>query len=205
MIEGNIGAGKTSLARRIASDFNGKLILERFTDNPFLPRFYRDPERYSFPLELSFLADRYNQMKKELSYRDLFTSFTIADYFFMKCLVFAKATLSEDEFNLFRQIFNIIYSNLPLPDLFVYLHVDPDRLLKNIKNRGRDYEKKITRNYLERIQKGYFDFFRQQPEMTFLVIDTNKIDFINNEKNYKDLIRMIMEIEYKPGLNRVIM
>ena len=145
VIEGNIGAGKTSLAKRISGDFNGKLILERFADNPFLPKFYKDPERYSFPLELSFLADRYNQLKRELSDRDLFKSFTIADYYFMKSLIFARATLSDDEYNLYRQIFEIIYSTLPKPDLFVYLHVDPDNLLMNIKKRGRDYEQNPSR------------------------------------------------------------
>ncbi|UCG26842.1 MAG: deoxynucleoside kinase [Bacteroidales bacterium] len=205
VIEGNIGAGKTSLAKSIASEFNGKLILERFGDNPFLPKFYLDPERYAFPLELSLLADRYNQMKNELNERDLFSSFTIADYYFMKSLIFARSTLQEDEFNIYQQIFNIIYSNLPQPDLYVYLHVNPDNLLRNIRDRGRDYEKKISRNYLEKIQKGYFEFFRQQPEMTFLVIDANNIDFVNNKNDYKNLVHMILEIEYTPGLNRVIL
>jgi len=205
VIEGNIGAGKTSLAKRISQDFNGKLILERFADNPFLPKFYQDPERYSFLLELSFLADRYNQLKKELSNRDLFKSFTIADYYFMKSLIFAKATLSNDEYNLFRQIFDIIYSTLPKPDLFVYLHVNPDNLLINIRKRGRDYEQNITREYLENIQAGYFEFFKQHPELIFLIIDTNNIDFISNPEDYREVVQTVFQEEYDSGLNRVIL
>ncbi len=205
VIEGNIGAGKTSLAKRISQDFNGKLILERFADNPFLPKFYQDPERYSFLLELSFLADRYNQLKKELSDRDLFKSFTIADYYFMKSLIFARATLSNDEYNLFRQIFDIIYSTLPKPDLFVYLHVNPDNLLLNIRKRGRDYEQRITREYLENIQEGYFEFFKQHPELIFLIIDTNNIDFISNPEDYREVVKTVFQKEYVSGLNRVIL
>jgi len=205
VIEGNIGAGKTSLAKRISQDFNGKLILERFADNPFLPKFYQDPERYSFPLELSFLADRYNQLKRELSDRDLFKSFTIADYYFMKSLIFAKATLPDDEFNLYRQIFDIIYSTLPKPDLFVYLHVNPDNLLMNIRKRGRDYEQNITREYLENIQAGYFEFFKQHPDLIFLIIDTNNIDFISNPEDYREVVQTVFQKEYASGLNRVIL
>ena len=205
VIEGNIGAGKTSLAKRISKDFNGKLILERFADNPFLPKFYKDPKRYSFPLELSFLADRYNQLKKELSDRDLFKSFTIADYYFMKSLIFARSTLSDDEYNLYRQIFEIIYGTLPKPDLFVYLHVNPDNLLINIKKRGRDYEQNITRKYLESIQYGYFEFFKQHTELTFLIIDTNNIDFINNPDDYREVMQALFQNKYTSGLNRVIL
>ena len=127
VIEGNIGAGKTTLASRIAEQFNAHLILEHFGDNPFLPKFYNDPEKYSFPLELSFLASRYKQLKDELVPQDLFKSFTVADYYFMKSLVFAASTLAEDEYNLYRQIFYIIYGSLPKPDIYVYLHLNPDR------------------------------------------------------------------------------
>jgi deoxyguanosine kinase len=130
VIEGNIGAGKTTLAGRIAEQFNAQLILEHFADNPFLPKFYSDPEKYSFPLELSFLASRYKQLKEELVPQDLFKSFSIADYYFMKSLVFAASTLTGDEFNLYRQIFYIIYGSLPKPDIYVYLHLRPERLLE---------------------------------------------------------------------------
>jgi deoxyadenosine/deoxycytidine kinase len=205
VIEGNIGAGKTSLAKRISDDFNGKLILERFADNPFLPKFYKDADRYSFPLELSFLADRYHQLKRELTDRDLFRSFTIADYYFMKSLIFARATLPEDEYNLYRQIFEIIYSTLPKPDLYVYLHVDPENLLMNIKKRGRDYEQNITLEYLESIQKGYYEFFKQHPELTLLVIDSNNIDFVSNPEDYREVVQTLFQNDYKTGMNRVIL
>ena len=205
VIEGNIGAGKTSLAKKISKQFNAKLILEQFADNPFLPKFYNDPERYSFPLELSFRAERYNQLKKELSDRDLFKAFTIADYYFVKSLIFAGATLSNDEYSLYRQIYEIIYETLPKPDLFVYLHLTPENLLQNIRLRGREYEKNISMEYLQKIQAGYFDYFKQQPGIRFLVIDTNNIDFINISGNFKKLIEMIFEKKYRKGINRVIL
>ena len=151
VIEGNIGAGKTTLATRISEQFNARLILERFADNPFLPKFYDDPEKYSFPLELSFLASRYKQLKEELVPQDLFKSFTVADYYFMKSLVFASSTLKGDEYNLYRQIYHIIYSSLPKPDIYVYLHLTTENLLRNIKKRGRNYEKTITAEYLQKI------------------------------------------------------
>src|SRR5512136_16931 len=144
VIEGNIGAGKTTLATRIADQFNAHLILEQFADNPFLPKFYQDPEKYSFPLELSFLASRYKQLNDELGSPDIFKAFTVADYYFTKSLVFAASTLKGDEYNLYRQIFYIIYGSLPRPDIYVYLHLSPDRLLSNIERRGRSYEKSIT-------------------------------------------------------------
>ena len=184
VIEGNIGAGKTTLAGRIAEQFNAHLILEHFADNPFLPKFYTDPEKYSFPLEFSFLASRYKQLKEELVPQDLFKSFTVADYYFMKSLVFAASTLTGDEYNLYRQIFYIIYGSLPKPDIYVYLHLNPDRLLENIRRRGRNYEKSITKEYLQKIQDSYFSFFKQNPENKYLVIDVNDIDFVANESHY---------------------
>jgi len=205
VIEGNIGAGKTTLATRIAEQYNARLILERYADNPFLPRFYSDPEKYSFPLELSFLADRYRQLKDELVAMDLFKSFTIADYYFMKSLVFAASTLTGDEFNLYRQIFYIIYGTLPKPDLYVYLHLNPERLLQNIEKRGRSYEKTITGEYLKKIQDNYFSFFRQNPENKYLVIDINEVDFVENEKHYLRITDIIFNNEYPAGLNKVIL
>ncbi|OFY59683.1 MAG: hypothetical protein A2X04_17845 [Bacteroidetes bacterium GWF2_41_9] len=205
VIEGNIGAGKTTLAGRIAEEFNARLILEHFADNPFLPKFYSDPEKYSFPLELSFLASRYKQLKEELVPQDLFKSFTVADYYFMKSLVFAASTLSGDEYNLYRQIFYIIYGSLPKPDIYVYLHLNPDRLLKNIEKRGRDYEKGITLEYLQTIQDSYFAFFRQNPENRYLVIDINGIDFVDDETHYNKIIEIIFQRGYPTGLNMGIM
>jgi len=201
VIEGNIGAGKTTLATMIAKEHNAKLILERFADNPFLPKFYDDPSRYSFPLELSFLADRYRQLKEELVEQDLFRSFTVADYYFMKSLVFASQTLEKDEFNLYRQIFHIIYGSLPKPDLFVYLHVPPERLLKNIAMRGREYEKSITADYLAGIQESYFTFFRQNPENKYLVLDIRDIDFVKRTEDYRKVTGIIFNEPVGPGIN----
>jgi deoxyadenosine/deoxycytidine kinase len=205
VIEGNIGAGKTTLATRIADQFNGRLILEHFADNPFLPKFYSDPEKYSFPLELSFLASRYKQLKDELEPQDLFRAFTVADYYFMKSLVFASSTLKGDEYNLYRQIFYIIYGTLPKPDIFVYLHLSPERLLENIEKRGRNYEKSITKEYLKKIQNSYFNFFRQNPDNKYLVIDINGIDFVDNESHYREILNIIFHEDYPDGLNTRIL
>ena len=205
VIEGNIGAGKTTLSHKISEERNAKLILEQFAENPFLPKFYKDPEKYSFPLEMSFLADRYNQLKKELSERDLFKSFTISDYYFMKSLIFSKQTLQDDEYSLYRQFFHIIYNSLPKPDLYVYLHSNVDKLLSNIKKRGRDYEQEISADYLMKIQDSYFEFFKQQQELKFLVIDTNDIDFVNEVSDYEKITGAIFGTECKSGMNRIIL
>ncbi len=205
VIEGNIGAGKTTLATRIAEQFNARLILEQFADNPFLPKFYSDPEKYSFPLELSFLASRYKQLNEELKYHDLFKTFTVADYYFMKSLVFASSTLKGDEYNLYRQIFYIIYSSLPKPDIYVYLHIRTGRLLENIKNRGREYELTITEEYLQKIQDSYFTFFKQNPENRYLIIDINNLDFVINADHYNKIISTIFSADYANGLNMVIL
>jgi len=196
VIEGNIGAGKTTLASRIADDFNAKLILERFADNPFLPKFYNDPEKYSFQLELSFLASRYKQLMEEFATQDLFKTFTVADYYFTKSLVFAASTLKGDEFNLYKQIYHIVYGSLPKPDLYVYLHLNPERLLDNIKKRGRSYAMNITEDYLRTIQDNYFAFFYQNTDLKYLVIDINKIDL--------SVITMIMRILYMLFLVKII-
>ena len=204
VIEGNIGAGKTTLAQMIAQEYNGKLILEQFADNPFLPKFYNDPDRYSFPLELSFLAERYQQLNRDLTSRDLFKPLNVADYYFMKSLIFAKATLKQDEYNLYRQIFNIIYQSIPKPDLYVYLHVDVKKLLANISKRGRDYEKGISEEYLKNLQKGYFDFFRQQNDMSFLIIDTSNVDFVDNQEDYEKIKELIFQKKYDQGIHRIV-
>jgi deoxyadenosine/deoxycytidine kinase len=205
VIEGNIGAGKTTLAMKIADQFNAHLILEHFADNPFLPKFYANPEKYAFPLELSFLAARYRQLNEELAPGNLFSTFTIADYYFMKSLVFASSTLESEEFSLYRQIFYIMYGSLPKPDIYVYLHLNPDKLLENIRKRGRSYENSITSDYLQKIQNNYFNFFRQNPENRYLVIDMNEIDFVINEDHYLRLIDAIFSKDYPPGFNKVIL
>ena len=205
VIEGNIGAGKTTLATKLAEDYNAKLILEQFADNPFLPKFYDDQERYSFPLELSFLADRYTQIKKQVLNLDLFHSFLVADYYFAKSSIFAQNTLKDDEYRLFRQIFDIVFETMPKPDLYVYLHADVDKLLKNIKKRGRDYEKNINPSYLDSIKQGYFVFFKQVSTFPILIIDTNNIDFVSNNEHYEQLKEIIFKSGYKIGINRLIM
>lgn len=201
VIEGNIGAGKTTLATMIAEEYNAKLILERFADNPFLPKFYEDPARFSFPLELSFLAERYRQLREELVEQDLFKSFTVADYYFMKSLVFASSTLESDEFNLYRQIFYIIYGSLPKPDLYVYLHMSSGRLLENIAQRGREYEKSITAEYLNGIQESYFSFFRQNPENKYLILDINNLDFVLRNEDYEKIKSAVFHEELQTGMN----
>lgn len=204
VIEGNIGAGKTTLTKMIGEEKNAKLVLEQFADNPFLPKFYEDKERYSFPLELSFLADRYNQFKKEVLDLDLFHPFMVADYYFAKTAIFAQNTLQSDEYHLFRQIFNIIFESMPKPDLYVYLHADTDRLLENIHARGREYELNMDANYLDKIKDGYFSFFKQVSNFPVVIIDTNNIDFVQNPDDYQLLKKHIFNSDYKLGINRVI-
>ncbi|HOR60199.1 MAG TPA: deoxynucleoside kinase, partial [Bacteroidales bacterium] len=190
--------------KKIAEDRNAKLILEQFAENPFLPKFYENPERFAFPLELSFLADRYNQLKTNVENFDLFSDLIIADYFFMKSLIFSASTLQADEYKLYRQLFDIIYSSLPKPDLYVYLHKSVENLQKNIKHRAREYEQNISSDYLKSIENGYFNFFKQQTEMKIVLIDTNNIDFINNEKHYKQIVKTIFEQNYCTGINRIV-
>ncbi len=202
-IEGNIGAGKTSLANMLARDYNAKLILERFAENPFLPKFYENPERYAFQVEMSFLIDRYQQLIDDLQALDLFKDFVVADYYFSKSLIFARNTLDDTEFQLYRRFFSVIYKTIPRPDLYVYLHVEIPRLLDNIKKRGRPYEQNIQADYLEKIQQGYFEYFKQQKDMRFLVLDINEIDFVENEQDYKRLVEIIFENEYEIGLNYI--
>ena len=205
VIEGNIGAGKTTLAQMISSDFNAKLVLEQFADNPFLPKFYNEPDKYSFPLEMSFLAERYNQLNRELQNFDLFSSFTVSDYYFMKSLIFAQNTLQDDEYKLYQQFFKIIYDKMPKPDLYIYLHLNAKNLIRNIELRGRDYELQISPNYLEKITQGYFNFFKQQDDFPIAIIDTNNIDFVNNKNDYELISNTIFKNDYKKGINRVLL
>ncbi|NTW31856.1 MAG: deoxynucleoside kinase [Bacteroidetes bacterium] len=202
-IEGNIGAGKTSLATKISEQYNAKLIPEQFADNPFLPKFYENPEQYAFPLELSFLAARFHQLKEELSTQDLFRTFTISDYFINKTLIFAKKTLQKDEFALFTKLFYIINTTLPKPDLLVYLYLNIDKLEKNILKRGRNYELNMEKEYLEKIQTGYLDFIKSQQNMRILIIDTNNVDFVNNEEDYNNITDIIINKDYEVGITRV--
>lgn len=190
-IEGNIGAGKTSLAKMMAEDFNAKVVLERFAENPFLPKFYKDKERYAFPLEMSFLADRYQQLSEDLAQFDLFKNFIISDYYIFKSLIFAQITLSKDEYLLYRKMFDLMYKEITKPDLYVYLHQNTERLLENIKQRGRKYEQNISTEYLTKIHNGYNNFIKTQTGLNSLVIDVSEIDFVNNKIDYKLIINKI--------------
>ena len=192
--EGNIGAGKTTLATKIAEDFNAKSVLERFADNPFLPKFYEDQTRYAFPLEMSFLADRYKQLSDDLSQFDLFKDFVVADYHIFKSLIFAKITLADDEYRLYSNLFHIIYKEMPKPDLYVYLYQNSDRLLQNIKKRGRSYEQEIQAEYLDKINTGYLDYIKSQTDLNILIIDVSDLDFV---KNHEDYLFILNEIQNK--------
>lgn len=202
-IEGTIGAGKTSLASMIAEDYNAKLILEGYADNPFLPKFYKEPEKYAFPLELSFLAERYQQLNDQLSKRDLFKTFTISDYFIIKSLIFAQKTLKEDVFGLYSRLFHIINKSILKPDLLVYLYLDTDRLQNNIKLRGRDYEQNIPNHYLDSIQSGYINYIKQQQHMRILLLDINKVDFVKNKEDYQRILHLI-DKKYDVGIHRIV-
>lgn len=192
-IEGNIGAGKTSLATKIAENFNGKLILERFADNPFLPKFYEDNTRYAFPLEMSFLADRYQQISDDLAQLDLFKDFIVSDYDVVKSLIFAKVTLQEEEYKLYRKLFDIMYKEIPKPDLYVYLYQNTERLLRNIKKRGRDYEQKIPSEYLDKINNGYLEFIRTHKDLNVKIIDVSDLDFVANANDYQKIVAEIRD------------
>jgi 2-amino-4-hydroxy-6-hydroxymethyldihydropteridine diphosphokinase len=192
-IEGNIGAGKTTLASKLAEDCNAKLVLERFADNPFLPKFYKDQSRYAFPLEMSFLADRYQQLSDDLAQFDLFKDFVVADYHIFKSLIFAKVTLQEDEFRLYKTMFDIIHKEMPKPDLYVYLYQNTTRLLQNIKKRGRSYEQEIPAEYLEKINQGYLDYIKTQTDLNVLIIDVSELDFVKKQADYIFLLEKIQQ------------
>lgn len=192
--EGNIGAGKTTLVHKIAEDFNAKTVLERFADNPFLPKFYKDQNRYAFPLEMSFLADRYQQLSDDLAQFDLFKDFIVADYHIFKSLIFAKITLQEDEYRLYRNLFDIIYKEMPKPDLYIYLYQNTGRLLENIKKRGRAYEQNIEGDYLDKINNGYLEYIKSQTDLNVLIIDVSNRDFV---KNHEDYLFILNEIQKK--------
>lgn len=202
-IEGNIGSGKTSLAEKLAIHFKAKLMPEQFAENPFLPKFYESPDKYAFPLEMSFLAERYNQIKEELNTRDLFQPCIVSDYTISKCLVFAKINLQNDEFKLYTKLFNIIYPSLPKPDLLVFLYLTKEQLLANIIKRGRNYEQKISAEYLQKIQDGYFEFLKQYGGRA-VIIDTSRIDFVSNENDFIKVLEIIQR-EHPFGISRFLL
>lgn len=190
-IEGNIGAGKTSLVSKIANDFNAQPILERFKDNPFLPKFYKDPSRYAFSLEMSFLADRYQQLMDDIAQFDLFRDNVISDYDINKSLIFANITLTEEEFSLYKKLFQVMQKDFPKPDLYVYLFQNTDRLLQNIQQRGRKYEQSIEATYLEKVNAGYLEFIKNQHNDNIQIIDVSEIDFIRDRKDYIKILNQL--------------
>jgi deoxyadenosine/deoxycytidine kinase len=192
-IEGNIGAGKTSLAQLLAEDLGSKLVLEEFTENTFLPKFYENPERYAFPVELSFLSERFSQLKRELNTADLFSPNIISDYFISKCQIFAKNNLSKDEYDLFMKMYEIVEATCPKPDLMVYLYLDVEDLHDNIRKRGRSYEQNITDEYLVNIQNQYLEYIRQHEDMRVLMIYTKGLDFVANTSDYEMLRDLILQ------------
>lgn len=202
VIEGCIGAGKTTLAQMLAADYNAELVLERFAENPFLAKFYKDPVHYAFPAEMTFLMDRYQQLKQLLSARDLFTDCVIGDYFIDKCIIFAKNNLLSDEFNLYRNVFETISEFLPKPDLILYLYNDTEHLLQNIAKRGRDYEKGITAEYLQNIQDSYLSYFSQHASIPILLVETSRLNFVNYLQDY-NCIKQLIETNYTAGIQRV--
>lgn len=196
-IEGNIGAGKTTLAHLLAKHFNARLVLEQFADNPFLPKFYENPPLYAFPLELFFMAERFKQLKELIQQKDLFQNLTISDYLFTKCLLFAKINLPEDEFRLYQRLFEIIHQQLVQPELLIYLHAPVQKLQQNIKKRNRPYEQQIPDDYLFSIQETYTHYIRQHNIKTIFV-DVSKADFLGNEKHLKAIIDAL-DKEYPEG------
>ncbi|MFN8310597.1 MAG: deoxynucleoside kinase [Chitinophagales bacterium] len=201
-IEGCIGAGKTTLSKKIAADFNGNLILEQFEDNPFLPKFYEDPQRHAFPVELFFMAERFQQLKTLLSAGDLFKSFTVSDYLFQKSLLFANNNLQPDEAKLYRMLFEIINPNLPRPDLVLYLYAPVEKLMENIRKRGRSFEQNISPDYLQQIQKAYLDFFRQQNQLRIVLLDTTHLNFADNQADYERVTELLSR-KYDIGITTV--
>ncbi len=202
-IEGNIGAGKTTLAHLLSKHYNARLILEEFADNPFLPKFYENKQQYAFPLELFFMAERYKQLKELLQTKDLFHNLTISDYLFTKCLLFAKVNLAEEEFLLYQKLFDIINPQLIQPDLLIYLHAPISRLKENIKKRNRSYEQSIEPDYLFSLQETYTQYIKQHNIKT-LFIDASNADFLGNEKHLSTVVEAL-EKDYENGQNYLML
>jgi deoxyadenosine/deoxycytidine kinase len=198
-IEGNIGAGKTTLANRLAKHYGARIILEEFAENPFLPKFYEKPQQYAFPLELFFMAERYKQLKDLLQSQDLFSDVVISDYLFVKSLLFAKINLKEEEFGLYQKLFEIINPQLLQPDLLIFLNAPITKLQQNIKIRNRSYEQQIADEYLVSVHDMYIQYIKQHPIRT-LMIDTTKTDFLKNPADF-DLLLSALEKDYEPGIH----
>ena len=198
-IEGNIGAGKTTLCHMLAEQYSCALVLEQFTDNPFLPFFYENPERYAFPVELFFMTERHKQLLEHFAQPDLFRSFTVADYFFVKTLLFAKNNLNEEEFRLFKRLFSVLNASFPKPDLLLYLHRPVEVLLHQIQHRGRDMERLITGEYLEELQNAYLEHFKRETETPVVVLELDDADFLRDNTVFKAITGLLSR-NYQPGI-----
>jgi len=201
-IEGNIGAGKTSFCKQIKEEYNCDLILEQFADNPFLPYFYKEPERYAFTVELFFMTERYKQLQYSFQARNIFTDFVLSDYAFIKNLLFARQNLPEDEYRMFTKMFNVLLQGFPQPELMVYFHRSIDYLMDSIAKRGRNYETHITPEYLQKIQDSYFEYFRNILSYPVLIIDLGNLDFVSNTSHY-EAIKSLLTKKYQPGVHRI--
>ncbi|MBX2931047.1 MAG: deoxynucleoside kinase [Chitinophagaceae bacterium] len=189
-VEGNIGAGKTTLTHLLAKHFNARIILEEFADNPFLTKFYDNPKQYAFPVELFFMAERYKQLKDMVHTKDLFQTITISDYLFTKCLLFAKVNLPEEEFRLYQKLFDIIHQQLVFPDILIYLHAPVYKLQENIRKRNREYEQQIPDEYLFNLQETYTSYIKQHNIKT-IFIDATNADFLGNEKHFEVILNAL--------------
>jgi deoxyguanosine kinase len=186
----------------LRDEYNCRLILEEFDDNPFLPLFYKEPDRFAFTVELFFMTERYKQLQRSLVNQDLFREFTVSDYAFIKTLLFARKNLPEDEYRLFQKMFQVLNQTFPKPDILVYFHRNVDILLKNIHGRGRSYELDITAQYLTQIQNSYFEYFRNILSYPILIIDLNTVDFKSNAEHYEH-VKYLISKDYKPGVHRI--
>ena len=203
-IEGNIGAGKTTLAKKFSEKIQAKIVLEEFAENPFLPKFYNEPDKYAFQLELSFLAERYQQLLKDLSNRNLFYQVIISDYIIHKSRIFARTNLDPATFKLYNQLYQLIIKTMPKPELIIYLNNDSDKLLSNISKRGRDFEQDIKAEYLNKIHKNYISFFKQNRGLRVLIVNANELDFVANEAHFDFLFDLLNQAHPK-GLTTINM
>jgi len=201
-IEGNIGTGKTSLVEKLAFEYGGRKLLEEFDNNPFLPLFYSDPDRYAFTVELFFMTERYKQMQNHISNQDLFAHYLFSDFSFTKTLLFARKNLQDEEYKLFQMLFTVLNKSFPKPDLMVYLHRDIPFLLQNIKDRNRSFEQTISADYLQTIQDSYFEYLRNITSFPVLILDLKDMDFVNNPQHY-ETVKFLISKEYRPGVHRI--
>ena len=203
-IEGNIGAGKTTLAKKFSEKIQAKIVLEEFAENPFLPKFYNEPDKYAFQLELSFLAERYQQLIKDLSNRNLFYQVIISDYIIYKSRIFARTNLDPATFKLYNQLYQLIIKTMPKPELIIYLNNDSDKLLSNISKRGRDFEQEIKAEYLNKLHNNYISFFKQNRGLRVLIVNANELDFVANEAHFNSLFDLLNQAHPK-GLTSINM